>query len=52
MLWMLVDTLAMELTDTADMRTCDSGLGGRRDVTPLDPSFRAMMAALIRAHGP
>ena len=46
----LTDT--MELTDIADMCTCDSGLGGRRYVTPLDPSFRAIMAALIPAHGP
>ena len=28
----------LELTDIADMCTCDSGLGGRRYVTPLDPS--------------
>ena len=42
----------MELTDTADMCTCDSELVGRRYVTPLNPSFRAMMAALIRAHRP
>ena len=28
----------MELTDTADMCTCDLGLGGRRYVTPIDPS--------------
>ena len=30
----------MELTDTADMCTCDLGLGGRRYVTPLDPNFQ------------
>ena len=27
----------MELTDIADMCTCDSGLGGRRDVRHVDP---------------
>ena len=42
----------MELTDMADMCRCDTGLGGWRYVTPLDPSFRAMMTALIRTHGP
>ena len=30
----------MELTDTSDMSTCDSGLGGWRYVTPIDPSFQ------------
>ena len=45
-----LDTI--ELMDTVDMCICDSGQGGRRYVTPLDPSFRAMMTALIRAYGP
>ena len=46
----LTDTI--ELTDIADMYTCDSGLGGQQYITPLYSSFRALIAALIRAHGP
>ena len=45
----LTDT--MELTDIADMCTCDSGLGGRRYVTPLDPSSRTRGTAIRNAPG-
>ena len=40
----LTDTI--ELTDIADMCTCDSGLGGRRYVTPLDPSSKTRGTAI------
>ena len=41
----------MELTDIADMCTCDTGLGGRRYVTPLDPSSRTRGTAIRNAPG-
>ena len=41
----------MELTDSDTRCTGSFRTRGRRYVMPLDPSFRAMVVALIRAYG-